>query len=46
MTKIRLFLDPNKSDAELAERIMEIANENFDLHEGGDEDEGESSTDQ
>jgi hypothetical protein len=37
--KIRIALDPSKSDAELAKLIMEIARENFDLPEGGDEDE-------
>ena len=45
-SKIRIFLDPSKSDAELAKLIMEIARENFDLPEGGDEDEEDSSLDQ
>ena len=32
--RVGFFLDPTKSDAELAELIMEIAQEHFDLPDG------------
>lgn len=34
--RIRFFIDPSKSDAEIAEAIMKMAEKHFDLPDGSD----------